>query len=144
MPASITEKIIEKMMDALRAQGIEKVYRSKMSATKLAPGEIVVSVRFAGEESPQFYADRILKREMRVEVTALTQSEAPDQALDETRQRIVRAFMVDRTLGNLAAAISEGATQMSFDDASPPIGEISINFDVLYLAPLGSLTHRVV
>lgn len=144
MPASITEKIIEKMMDSLRAQGIEKVYRSKTSATKLEPGEVLVSVRFAGEESPQFYGDRILKRQMRVEISAVTKSEAPDQALDETRQRIVRAFMVDRTLGNFVVSISEDATQMSFDDASPPIGEINITFDVLYLAPLGSLTQRVV
>lgn len=143
MPASISEQIIVKMMDVLRAQGIEKVYRSKTSATKLSAGEIVVSVRFAGEESPVYQSDRILKRQMRVEITALTQSEAPDQALDETRQAIVRGLMADRAFGNLVVAVGEDATQMSFDDASPPIGELSMNFGVLYLAPVGSLIQRV-
>lgn len=143
MPASISEQIIQKIMDLLRAQGIEKVYRAKTSATKLTSGEIAVSVRFAGEESPNFYGDRLVNRSMRVEVTALTQSEAPDQALDETRQAIVRGVMADRTMGGLATAVSEESTQMSFDDASPPIGEISISFDVRYMAPFGSLTQRV-
>lgn len=140
---TISERVIQTMIDQLIAQKIPCVYRSKTSASVLEEGQVVVVVRFSGEEKPRYFSDRIVERYMQVDVMCLTRSESPDSALDATRAAVIHALMADRTLGGLVTAVSEGGTQMSYDDGQPPIGEMVINFEVRYNAPFGSLVSRM-
>ena len=103
----------------------------------------MVSAQSAQATPGRKCSDRIVDRLMQIEVMCLTRSESPDAALDATREAVVGALMADRTLGGLVTSISEGGTQMSYDDGQPPIGEMRINFEVRYSAPFGSLTTRM-
>lgn len=140
---TISELVIQKMIDQLLAQKIARVYRSKTSANVIDVGQIVVVVRFSGEEKPRYFSDQIVERFMQIDVMCLTRNESPDAALDATREAVISALLADRTLGGLVTTISEGSTQMSYDDGQPPIGEMLINFEVRYSAPFGSLTRRM-
>ena len=138
---TISERVIQKIIDQLLGQKIACVYRSKTSANVIEVGQIVVVVRFSGEEKPRYFSDQIVERFMQIDVMCLTRSESPDAALDSTREAVISALLADRTLGGLVTTISEGSTQMSYDDGQPPIGEMVINFEVRYSAPFGSLTR---
>lgn len=140
---TISERVIQKMIDQLLAQKIALVYRSKTSASVIEVGQIVVVVRFSGEEKPRYFSDFLVERFMQIDVMCLTRNESPDAALDATREAVISALLADRTLGGLVTTISEGSTQMSYDDGQPPIGEMVINFEVRYSAPFGSLTTRM-
>lgn len=140
---TISERVIQQMIDQLLAQKIELVYRSKTSSSAIGVGQIVVVVRFAGEDKPRYFSDQLVERFMQVDVMCVTRSESPDAALDATREAVISALMADRTLGGLVTSISEGGTQMSYDDGQPPIGEMVINFEVRYSASFGSLNTRM-
>lgn len=140
------ENIVLFLLDAL--QGVGKPPNLNVNRSRRRPVETdelpMVSIYAVREEVARATANRTsptVDRTLRVQVRSRVKGQ--DDVLDPLRAWVVKAVMVDRSLGGLALGITEDSTDWETDDASDADYSVaSMDFLVRYTTNAGDLEKK--
>ena len=94
----------------------------------------IMGVYWDGEEPATYEISSQAERRARFKVEAITKQSgsSPDAALWPLIIWMVKAIMVDMTLGNLCAYIVQGEASPQYEDLADGLAAVSIDFIVTY------------
>jgi len=115
-----------------------RVYRSRVTAAARAESPMII-VEPITDAARQLTSLPKLDWRMRVRVTVVVRSQAPDTDADSVIESMHSKIMADLTLGGYAIDVQPVLTEFQFLDADQPAGVISNEYDVLYRTEVSDL-----
>ena len=115
-----------------------RIYRSRPEAVTRGETPVILIEPVMDKALQQVI--RFTEHSLTVRLSVVVRSATPDQAADSVIESMHSKLMEDITLGGLAMAIDEGATQFLIEDADKPSAVIACDYDIRYRTRVENLS----
>jgi hypothetical protein len=117
-----------------------RIYRSRVDAMSRAETPALL-IEPLTDTPTQNTSLPTLDWTLRVRISVVVRSSAPDTTADETIESLHSKLMQDLTLGGYAIDVQPAQTTFNFFDADQPAGVIYCEYEVMYRTQVGDLTQ---
>jgi hypothetical protein len=117
-----------------------RIYRSRVDAMSRAETPALL-IEPLTDTPTQNTSLPTLDWTLRVRISVVVRSSAPDTTADETIESLHSKLMEDLTLGGYAIDVQPAQTTFNFFDADQPAGVIYCEYEVMYRTQVGDLTQ---
>ena len=117
-----------------------RIYRSRVDAMSRAETPALL-IEPLTDTPTQNTSLPTLDWTLRVRISVVVRSSAPDTTADQTIESLHSKLMEDLTLGGYAIDVQPAQTTFNFFDADQPAGVIYCEYEVMYRTQVGDLTQ---
>jgi len=117
-----------------------RIYRSRVDAMSRAETPALL-IEPLTDRPTQNTSLPTLDWTLRVRISVVVRSSAPDTTADQTIESLHSKLMEDLTLGGYAIDVQPAQTTFNFFDADQPAGVIYCEYEVMYRTQVGDLTQ---